>query len=53
MRFANDADDFFRVDNAFLDCLAETRHITRIFQAESVNVCAHWMPSLLKLVKLK
>jgi len=42
----NDADDFTRIDDAFLDCLAETRDVTRIFQVESVNICTHWMPSL-------
>src|SRR5260370_32096220 len=42
---ANYGNDLCWIDNAFLDCLAETRDITRVLQAEPINICAHIMPS--------
>ena len=45
MRLADNGDNLCWVDIAFLDGLVETRDITRIFQAESVNVRTHLEPT--------
>src|SRR4029077_17430102 len=44
MRFADNRDNLSWIDIAFLDGLVETRDITRILEAESVNVRTHLEP---------
>jgi hypothetical protein len=41
MGLADDGDDLCRIDETFIERLAQTGNITRILQAESLNVCTH------------